>query len=421
MAYSVIPPFETPAARSPQDEGNERKQLMPDSTFLDWPFLEAHHKALALDLRAWAEKEIAPLEHEAHGKTDVDDICRKIVAKLGAAGFLDYAVPASHGGKFDTLDVRSIAIIRETLGYFTGLADFAFAMQGLGSGSITLAGSDELKAKYLPAVRGGKHLAAFALSEPQGGSDVAGVATTAEQDGNHYVLNGQKTWISNGGIAGHYVVFARTGEAPGAKGLSAFVVDADTPGLEIAERIDVIAPHPLATLHFDGCKVPATQMLGQPGEGFKIAMATLDIFRTTVGAAALGFARRALDEAMNYAKKREAFGQKLSDFQLIQAKIAEMAVKVDAAALLVYRSAWTKDAMGVRVTRESSMAKLYATDSAQEVIDEAVQIHGGQGVVSGNKVEELYREIRALRIYEGTSEIQKLVIAGQAMAAHEAG
>jgi len=390
---------------------------MPDRSFLDWPFFDDTHRALAESLRAWAKAEIAPIAETAHGLRDVDDICRAIAAKLGEAGFLEYAVPASHGGKYDQLDVRSLAIIRETLAYFTGLADFAFAMQGLGSGSIGLYGSDELKDRYLPQVLSGRHLAAFALSEPHAGSDVASMKTTAALDGNHYVVNGTKTWISNGGIAGHYVLFARTGEAPGAKGLSAFVVDADTAGLEIAERIDVIAPHPLATLQFKDCRVPATQMLGEPGQGFQIAMATLDIFRTTVGAAALGFARRALDEAVAYAGTREAFGSKLAGFQLIQAKIAEMAVKVDAAALLVYRSAWTKDVQKVRVTRESSMAKLYATDTAQEVIDEAVQIHGGQGVVAGNPVEELYREIRALRIYEGTSEVQKLVIAGQTLKA----
>lgn len=390
---------------------------MPDKSFLDWPFFDDGHRALAEDLRAWAAREIAPLAAGAHARGEVDDLCRRIAAKLGEGGWLDYAVPASHGGKHAELDVRSLALIRETLAYHTGLADFAFAMQGLGSGSITLYGSPELKDRYLPKVRGGTHLAAFALSEPEGGSDVAAMRTTAKADGNHYVVNGRKTWISNGGIAGHYVLFARTGEGPGAKGLSAFVVDADQPGLRIAERIDVIAPHPLATLEFADARVPATQMLGAPGEGFKIAMATLDIFRTSVGAAALGFARRALDEAMRYARAREAFGQTLSQFQLIQAKIAEMAVRIDAAALLIYRSAWTKDVKRGRVTRESAMAKLYATDAAQEVIDEAVQIHGGQGVVAGNKVEELYREIRALRIYEGTSEIQKLVIAGQTLQA----
>jgi acyl-CoA dehydrogenase len=395
----------------------ERTYRVSDTTFTDWPFFDDGHRALAAELRDWAAREIAPLAKGAHGVGEVDEICRTIVAKLGEGGWLDYAVPASHGGRHAELDVRSIALIREMLAYHTGLADFAFAMQGLGSGSISLYGSPELKDQYLPKVRGGKHLAAFALSEPEGGSDVAAMRTTAKADGNHYVVNGRKTWISNGGIAGHYVLFARTGEGPGAKGLSAFVVDADQQGLDIAERIEVIAPHPLATLEFKDARVPATQMLGAPGEGFKIAMATLDIFRTSVGAAALGFARRALDEAMRYARAREAFGQTLSQFQLIQAKIAEMAVRIDAAALLIYRSAWTKDVKRGRVTRESAMAKLYATDAAQEVIDEAVQIHGGQGVVAGNKVEELYREVRALRIYEGTSEIQKLVIAGQTLQA----
>lgn len=389
---------------------------MADSSFLDWPFFEDHHRTLARELRDWADERIAPIAAEAHGKTDVDDICRKLVATLADGGWLRYAVPASHGGAHESLDVRSLAIIRETMAYHTGLADFAFAMQGLGTGSITLAGSDEIKDAYLPAVCRGDRIAAFALSEPEGGSDVAAMRTTADRDGNHFVINGRKTWISNGGIADQYVVFARTGEAPGAKGLSAFVVEADNPGLKIADRIQVSAPHPLATLSFEDCRVPACHLLGAPGEGFKIAMATLDIFRTSVGAAALGFARRALDEAAAFAKAREAFGKTLADFQLIQAKIADMAVKIDAAALLVYRSAWTKDVKQVRVTRESAMAKLYATDSAQEVIDEAVQIHGGLGVVLGNPVEELYREIRALRIYEGTSEIQKLVIAGQTMA-----
>lgn len=390
---------------------------MTDTTYLDWPFLEDRHRTLAREVRAWAEEEIRPIGDHTHGPDEVDDLCRDLVARLGKGGWLEYCVPASHGGRHETLDVRSLAILRETLAYYTGLADFALAMQGLGTGSITLAGHDELKDRFLPPVGRGETIAAFALSEPEGGSDVAAMRTTAERDGNHYVVNGHKTWISNGGIADHYVLFARTGEAPGAKGLSAFVVEADNPGIKITERIHVIAPHPLATLEFDDCRIPADQMLGQPGDGFKIAMATLDIFRTTVGAASLGFARRALDEAIAYAQKREAFGKTLADFQLIQAKIADMAVKVDAMALLIYRSAWTKDVKQVRVTRESAMAKLVATDSAQEVIDEAVQIFGGQGVTVGNKVEELYREIRALRIYEGTSEIQKLVIAGQTIAA----
>ena len=393
---------------------------MADSTFLEWPFFEARHKQLATELHAWAALTVPKIVGADHSRDAVDAACKKLVKALGDAGWLKYAVPSPYGGHFPQLDVRSLAIIRETLGYYAGLADFAFAMQGLGSGSIALFGSTEQKQHYLPKVGAGAQIAAFALSEPEGGSDVAGMRCGAKRDGNHFVLDGRKTWISNGGIAGHYVTFARTGEAPGAKGISAFIVDADTPGLRIAERIDVIAPHPLATLEFKNCRVPATAALGNLGEGFKIAMATLDIFRTTVGAASLGFARRALDEAIGYAKRREAFGKKLAEFQLIQAKIAEMAVKVDAAALLVYRSAWVKDVKQARVTRESAMAKLYATDTAQEVIDEAVQIFGGQGVVSGAKVEELYREIRALRIYEGTSEIQKLVIAGQTVAAAEA-
>jgi acyl-CoA dehydrogenase len=393
---------------------------MPDSTFLDWPFFEPRHKQLAKELRAWAAKHVPALTEGEHTRDAVDAACKKLVTALGKDGWLKYAVPSPHGGHFPQLDVRSLAIIRETLGYYSGLADFSFAMQGLGSGSIALYGSTEQKEEYLPKVGAGTQIAAFALSEPEGGSDVAAMRTTGRRDGNHFVLDGRKTWISNGGIAGHYVTFVRTGEALGAKGISAFIVDANTPGLSIAERIDVIAPHPLATLEFKDCRLPATAMLGNPGDGFKIAMATLDIFRTTVGAASLGFARRALDEAIGFAKKREAFGKKIAEFQLIQAKIAEMAVKIDTAALLIYRSAWTKDVKGARVTRESAMAKLYATDTAQEVIDEAVQIFGGQGVVSGAKVEELYREIRALRIYEGTSEIQKLVIAGQTMAAAEA-
>ncbi len=393
---------------------------MADATFLDWPFFEARHKQLARDLRAWAEKEVPSLVGDDHGRAAIDAACKRLVAAMGKSGWLKYAVPAPHGGHFPELDVRSLAIIREMLAYYAGLADFSFAMQGLGSGSIGLFGSPEQKAHYLPKVAAGAQIAAFALSEPEGGSDVAAMRCAARRDGNHFVIDGRKTWISNGGIADHYVLFARTGEAPGAKGISAFVVDSDSPGLSIAERIDTIAPHPLATLEFKQCRLPASALLGAPGEGFKIAMATLDIFRTTVGAAALGLARRALDEAIGFAQKREAFGKKLAEFQLIQAKIADMAVKIDAAALLVYRSAWTKDVVKSRVTRESAMAKLYATDTAQEVIDEAVQIFGGQGVVSGNKVEELYREIRALRIYEGTSEIQKLVIAGQTVAAFEA-
>ena len=389
---------------------------MADRSFLGWPFFDDAHRALVPRLDDWAATHAA-----GNHDHDVDAACHTLVTALGRDGWLKYCVPRTHGGNFDRLDVRSLCLARETLARHSGLADFAFAMQGLGSASIALFGSDALKQKYLPEVCSGKRIAAFALSEPEGGSDVSALRTTAQADGDHYVINGAKTWISNGGIAGHYVLFARTGEAPGAKGLSAFVVDADASGLDASERIDTIAPHPLATLRFHNCRVPKANLLGKQGDGFKIAMATLDIFRATVGAAALGFARRALDEAVSYAKQREAFGQKLADFQLTQAKLADMATEIDAAALLVYRAAWTKDAIAERVTREASMAKMYATEMAQRVIDAAVQIHGGQGVVSGAPVERLYREIRSLRIYEGTTEIQKLVIAGQVLAAHDDG
>jgi acyl-CoA dehydrogenase len=389
---------------------------MPDRTFLGWPFFDAAHRALAERLYGWAKATVEPI---AHDDRDADAATRRFARLLGEAGYLDYAVPKSHGGVHDTLDVRSLCLIRETLAYRSGLADFAFAMQGLGTGSISLFGTAEQKAKYLPPTRGGLHLAAFALSEPEGGSDVAALRTTARAEGDGYVLDGRKTWISNGGIAGHYVVFARTGEAPGAKGLSAFVVDADAPGLAIAERIATTAPHPLATLAFDRCRLPASALLGKAGDGFKIAMSTLDIFRSTVAAAALGFARRALDEAIAYARTREAFGSRLADFQLTQAAIAECATDIDAAALLIYRAAWTKDCAAPRVTREASMAKFYASEMAQKVVDRAMQIHGGRGVVADSVVERLYREVRALRIYEGATEIQKLVVAGQTFAAFE--
>ena len=391
---------------------------MSDNTFLDWPFFDERHRNFATKLTTWAKNEIAPLENDDHNTNEtLDRSFKSIIHKLGEAGWLKYTIPKAFGGALDELDVRHMALARSILGYHAGLADFAFAMQGLGSGSITLFGSEELKQKYLPDVGLGKRTAAFAISEPEGGSDVASMSTSAALDGNHYVINGVKTWISNAGIADQYVLFARTGDAPGAKGLSAFVIDADNPGLKVTDRINVIAPHPLGTVTLTDCRVPTSSMLGQSGDGFKVAMTTLDIFRTTVGAAALGFARRAMDEAIDRSKTREAFGKKIGDFQIIQAKIGDMAVKIDAAALLIYRSAWVKDVHRTRVTRESSMAKLYATESAQEVIDEAVQIFGGMGVVSGVIVERLYREIRALRIYEGTSEIQKLVIAGQAMGA----
>jgi acyl-CoA dehydrogenase len=389
---------------------------MPDRSFLEWPFFTADHETWADGLARWADAALPSLPHGdgtgLDGLDDLDEACRRRVRALGDGGWLRATVPAAYGGLFEGYDVRTLCLARETLAYRDGLADFAFAMQGLGSGPITLFGSDELKRRYLPPVAAGELLAAFALSEPQAGSDAAALSTTAVPDGPEHVrLSGEKTWISNGGIAGFYVVFARTGEAPGARGLSAFVVDADSPGLEIAERIEVIAPHPLATLRFDGCRVPLAHRLGGPGQGFKVAMATLDVFRSTVGAAALGFARRALDEALDRATGRQIFGAPLADLQLTQAALADMATGVDASALLVYRAAWEKDRGAARVTREAAMAKMVATETAQQVIDRAVQLWGGLGVKRGTKVEELYREIRALRIYEGATEVQKLVIA----------
>ena len=390
---------------------------MPDASFLAWPFFQDHHRDFAAGLRAWAGAEV----HGNVNHQDVDGSCRRLVRAMGEAGWLRAAVPAAYGGLYPTFDVRTLCLAREILAYHDGLADFAFAMQGLGTGSITLAGSDALKARYLPRVARGEAIAAFALSEPDAGSDVAALTTAAVPDGpGHVRIDGQKTWISNGGIADHYVVFARTGEAPGARGLSAFVVDADTPGLTIAERIDVIAPHPLATLRFEACRIPESQRVGGPGEGFKVAMATLDVFRSTVGAAALGLARRALDEALSRAGTRHLFGAPLGALQMVQGALAEMATDVDAAALLVYRAAWTKDQGAPRVTREAAMAKMHATEAAQGVIDKAVQIFGGLGVTKGVKVEELYREIRALRIYEGATEVQKIVIARELLKSKDA-
>jgi acyl-CoA dehydrogenase len=374
---------------------------------LRWPFFDEAHRGFARSLAQWADATLPGLPHE-----DVDAACRARVTALGDAGFLKAAVPAEYGGLYTHLDVRTLCLAREILAARDGLADFSFAMQGLGTGSISLFGSPELKARYLPRVRDGKMIAAFALSEHEAGSDVAALATTATPDGpSHVRIDGEKTWISNGGIADHYVIFARSGEGPGAKGLSAFVVDAATLGLNVTERIEVIAPHPLATLSFDGVRVPLTHRLGNPGDGFKVAMATLDIFRSTVGAAALGFARRALHETIEHAATRKLFGAPLGDLQMTQAAIADSASEVDASALLVYRAAWTKDQGAGRVTREAAMAKMVATESAQRVIDRAVQLHGGLGVTKGVKVEELYREIRALRIYEGATEVQKIVIA----------
>jgi acyl-CoA dehydrogenase len=378
---------------------------------LAWPFFDDGHRGFADRLARWAEATLPSLPHG-----DVDAACRVRVDALGQSGFLKAVVPAEFGGLFARLDVRTLCLAREILAFHDGLADFAFAMQGLGTASITLYGSDALKRRYLPAVRDGKAIAAFALSEPDAGSDVAALATTATPDGpDHVRLNGTKTFISNGGIADHYVVFARSHEGPGAKGLSAFMVDARSAGLAIAERIEVIAPHPLATLRFENCRVPLAHRLGKPGEGFKVAMATLDIFRSTVGAAALGFARRALYETIERASTRQLFGAALGALQIPQAMIADSATEVDAAALLVYRAAWIKDQGAARVTREAAMAKMFATEAAQRVIDRAVQIHGALGVTKGVKVEELYREIRALRIYEGATEVQKIVIAREAL------
>jgi len=371
---------------------------MRDKTYLEWPFFEPRHAALEQALDAWAAQHIA-----GHHEADVDAACRQLVRLLGEGGWLQHAVGES-------IDTRAICLIRETLARHNGLADFAFAMQGLGSGAISLFGSAANRDEYLPRVARGDAIAAFALSEPQAGSDVAAMQCAAVLDGDHYVLNGEKTWISNGGIADFYVVFARTGEQPGARGISAFIVDAGTPGLHIAERIKVIAPHPLARLQFTDCRVPAAKRLGAAGQGFKVAMATLDVFRTSVAAAALGFARRALDEALAHATRRKMFGQMLSDFQLTQAKLADMATGIDAAALLTYRAAWQRD-QGRKVTKEAAMAKMHATETAQQVIDAALQMFGGLGVVSEQPVERLYREIRALRIYEGATEVQQLIIA----------
>ena len=373
---------------------------MSDSSFLHWPFFEPRHRDLAAALDAWCAAHL-PVDH-----TDVDAACRKLVAMLGQGGWLHH----SGAGEGERLDVRTLCLIRETLARHDGLADFAFAMQGLGMGPVSLFGTPEQR-EWLDRTRRGTAISAFALTEPGSGSDVAATATTASRVQGGWLIEGEKTWISNGGIADVYIVFARTGEAPGAKGLSAFLMPADAPGLEIAERLEVIAPHPLARLRLSGVVLPEGALIGRAGDGFKLAMAVLDVFRSTVGAAALGFARRALDEALARVKARRIQGQPLADLQLVQGHLADMALKIDAAALLVYRAAWTKDNGAARVTREAAMAKLYATEAAQEVIDMAVQLHGGDGVRHGAVVESLYREIRALRIYEGASDVQRVVIA----------
>ncbi|QAY75891.1 acyl-CoA dehydrogenase family protein [Sphingosinicella sp. BN140058] len=388
--------------------------MRADRSFLDWPFFDDAHRALGQELEGWCAAELGD-EGEA---ADVDSACRGLVAKLGAAGWLRYCVPAAQGGMHEQLDVRSLALIRETLARHSGLADFAFAMQGLGSGTISLFGTDAQKSAYLPAVARGDKIAAFALTEPESGSDVAAIETAATATKDGWIVDGAKTFISNGGIADYYVLFARTGEAPGAKGISAFLVDRDSPGLDDSERIDVIAPHPLATLRFSAMPLPAEALLGELGRGFAQAMATLDIFRTTVGAAALGFARRALAEATMRALSRRLGGGMLADNPITQSKLAEMVLDVETSALLVYRAAWLRDVRQQRNSREAALAKLHATDSAQAVIDKAVQIFGGLGVTRGNPVERLYREIRALRIYEGASEVQKIVIARAHLAEH---
>ena len=376
---------------------------MADRSFLEWPFFDDHHRRLAEELDAWCAANLT-----GEDGADVDEACRALVRQLGEGGWLRYCVPAAYGGIHERLDVRSLAIIRETLARHDGLADFVFAMQGLGSGTISLFGNEEQKSFYLPSVAAGREIAAFALSEPDAGSDVAALETTFWPDREGLNVRGTKTFISNGGIADFYVVFAREEGTSGSGGISAIVV----PGARIdaSERIEVIAPHPLATLRIDTFTSHAS-LIGERGRGFAQAMATLDFFRTTVGAAALGFARRALDEATARVRDRRLRGAALADNAVVQSMLAEMALDVDAAALLVYRAAWVRDVQDRRNTREAAMAKLFATDSAQQVIDKAVQLFGGLGVTKGCIVERLYREIRALRIYEGASEVQKVVIA----------
>jgi acyl-CoA dehydrogenase len=383
---------------------------MADTSFLSWPFFEAAHREHARRLDRWATDELASIDHD-----ETDAACRTLVGALGRHGWLDATAPPPDRPDA-RLDVRTLALSRETLARHDGLADFAFAMQGLGAGPISLFGSADQRRAWLTRTRAGTAIAAFALTEPASGSDVAALSTAARRDGDDWVLDGEKTWISNGGIADVYVVFARTGEGPGAKGLSAFIVPAATPGLSVVERLAAIAPHPLARLRFDGCRVPATALVGRSGDGFRIAMATLDVFRATVGAAALGFARRALDEAVAVCRSRQRFGGPLAGLQMVQGHLADMALDIDASALLVYRAAWAKDAGAARITREAAIAKLHATEAAQRVIDASVQLHGSDGVRSGHVVERLYREVRALRIYEGASDVQRVVIARAVLA-----
>ena len=373
---------------------------MADRSYLDWPFFEPRHRELAASLEAWCRANL-PVDH-----ADVNAACVSLVRMLGKSGWLRH----SGADAGETLDVRTLCLMRETMAGYDGLAEFAFAMQGLGMGAVSLFGTPEQRL-WLEKTRSGAAIAAFALTEPEAGSDVAAIATTATPALGGYVLKGEKTYISNGGIADIYLVLARTGEAPGAKGLSAFLVPATSPGLEIVQSIDVIAPHPLALIRFTDVAVPRAALVGKPGDGFKICMSVLDIFRSTVGAAALGFARRAFDETLRRVKARKAAGTPLAELQMVQGHIADMALEIDAAALLVYRAAWKKDSGAARISREAAMAKLFATEAAGRTIDMAVQLHGGDGVRSGMVVERLYREIRALRIYEGASDVQRLIIA----------
>ena len=377
---------------------------MADKTFLDWPFFADHHRRFAADLDQWCEQHL-PVDHH-----DTDAACRHLVAMLGKDRWLEHSAAKAN----ETLDVRLLCLTREILARHDGLADFAFAMQGLGMGAVSLFGTPEQR-EWIDRTRAGQAISGFALTEPASGSDVANTSTQAERVKGGWILNGQKTWISNGGIADLYVLFARTGEAPGAKGLSAFLMPAESEGLTVVERIETIAPHPLATINLANVFVPETALIGKAGDGFKIAMSVLDVFRSTVGAAALGFARRALDEAVKRVKARHIQGAPLADLQMVQGHIADMALEIDAAALLIYRAAWTKDSGAQRISREAAMAKLYATEAAQKIIDMAVQLHGGDGVRHGVIVESLYREIRALRIYEGASDVQRVIIARNAL------
>ena len=392
---------------------------MTDTSYMDWPFFEERHRTLAAEVRVWAEREIAPLEKDEPRGAELDRRCTTLVRELGSAGWLRRAVTSPYGGISETLDVRSLCVIRETLASYSGIADFVFALQGLGAGPITLFGSDELKRRYLPRIATGEAIAAFAISEADAGSDVGSMRTTATRDGDSYVIDGEKSWISNAGIADFYIVFCRLKEAENGKHV-ALVVDASTAGLTVTARGDITAPHSIGTVSFTDCRVPATCVVGVPGKGMSVALGTLDVFRATVGAAALGFARRALDETLSHVTDRKVFGARLADMQLTQARIAAMATDIDASALLIYRAAWAHDCRAQRVTREAAMAKWFATEAAQRTVDSAVQLLGGRGVVAGATVERLYREVRALRIYEGTSEIQQLVIAGQILAPYSA-